>query len=467
MGYLPQCKNDIFISYRHASNASNNKWVDEFHKELRSSLEERVGQVSIWRDSAEIRAGDQWRKEIDEALDTAAIFLAIVVTTYFESPVCAAELDRFLARMKGPKGVIQPLLVPIYKLLPEPDQVPPELKAAHYHQFFDPNPYSEFFPGDEKTTHRFYEALSRLALDLSIQLARLRGSTRDNMVGTVYLAEVGPELYPEREKLRSDLLQRGYWVIPEHPYLWNASDFDRKIAGDLDSAQLCIHILGRTGSEPESYKQAKLQLERATAAMKLKGKPPPMVWVQPAKQTDALAGSLIDYIEQDLANEGVEYWQGSREDFKTQIYDQLSRRLTSPQVTKKPQQIALIVEESDIATTGELNDVLVNNLKHDSKRIKFSGSHPKDPSSLVKVLDSCSQCIIFWGAQSEEWLSDILALDAMADYLGKERLCVYVSAPATPEKNTFRTNKARMIQATSTVNETELGNFLAERLIAP
>ena len=192
MGYLPQYKNDIFISYRHASNASK-KWVDEFHKELRASLEERVGQVAIWRDSAEIRAGDQWRTEIEEALNTTAIFLAIFVTTYFKSPVCTAELDQFLARTKDPKQELKTMIVPIFKLLPIPEQVPPELDAIHHHQFFQSDPYSEFVPGDEKTTHRFYEALSRLALDLSIQLAKLRGDTRDHMVGQVYLAEVGPE----------------------------------------------------------------------------------------------------------------------------------------------------------------------------------------------------------------------------------------------------------------------------------
>lgn len=329
MGYLPQCKNDIFISYRHASNQSN-KWVDEFHKALCASLEERVGQVAIWRDSAEIRAGDQWRAEINEALDTAAIFLAIVVTTYFESPVCAGELDRFLARMKDPKQKIQPLLVPIFKLLPKPDKVPPELGATHYHQFFEPSPYSEFVPGDDKTTHRFYEALSRLALDLSVQLAKLRGDTRDHMVGTVFLAEVGPELYPEREKLRCDLLQRGYWVVPEHPYLWNAGDFDRKIVADLDAAELCVHIIGRGNSiEAESHEQAKLQLERAVETVSRKGKRPPLVWIPPAKQTGAVARMVIQYVEQDLANQGVEYCEGSFEDFKTQIYEQLSSRPTS------------------------------------------------------------------------------------------------------------------------------------------
>jgi TIR domain len=463
MGYLPQFKNDIFISYRHASNASNN-WVDEFHKQLRASLEERVGQVAIWRDSAEIRAGDQWRTEIDEAVDTAAIFLAVFVKTYFDSSVCAKELDRFLARTKDPKQVIQRMIVPIFKLLPRPDQVPPELDAIHHHLFFQSEPYSEFVPGDDKTTHRFYEALSRLALDLSIQLGKLRGDTLTHMVGTIYLAQVGPELYTEREKLRSDLLQRGYWVVPEHPYLWHASDFDKKIAEDLDAAQLCVHLVGRTASsEPETPKQARLQLELATKMMKRKSKPPPLVWISPAKETADAARNLIEYVEQDLANEGIEYGEGSLEDFKTQIYDHLPPQPAAPSVTKVCE-IALIVEEGNIGATGDLNDVLVDKLKREPQRLQFSGAVPKEPSSFIKALGRCEQCIIFWGAQSEGWLHDILALQALAGHLGKDRLAVYVAAPVTPEKTTFRTNKARMIQATSAMNETELREFLAVRM---
>ena len=30
MGFLPQFKNDLFISYRRASNESQDRWVDSF-----------------------------------------------------------------------------------------------------------------------------------------------------------------------------------------------------------------------------------------------------------------------------------------------------------------------------------------------------------------------------------------------------------------------------------------------------
>jgi len=467
MGYVPQFKHDIFISYRHTSNASQDKWVDVFCKNLLESLTDLVGNITIWRDDPALRAGDQWRPEIAAALDTAAIFLAIVSRTYFDSDVCRYELDRFLARIKEPNEVVRRRIVPIFKQPPKSEQqLPPELAEIDHVLFFksDPPPshhFREFNPGgSEGIASDFSVTLSRLTQDLMIQLETLSGYARKRMV-TVFLARVGPELHTERENLRSDLLQRGYLVVPERLYFWHASDFGEKIAGDLDAAQLCIHLVGRTASiEPETHQWAKLQLELAAKAMRRKGKPPPLVWIQPAEETDGTAASLINYVEQDLANEGVEYWQGSLEDFKTQVYDQLPRPLVSSNVSK-PREIALIVEESDIPATAEINDLLVDKMDSEFIRIKFSASSPKEPSHFVKALNRCAQCIIFWGAQSEEWVTDILALDALADYLGKERLCVYITAPVTPEKITFRTNKARTIQAPTMIKEAELREFLA------
>ena len=77
-------------------------------------------------------------------------------------------------------------------------------------------------------------------------------------------------------------------------------------------------------------------------------------------------------------------------------------------------EITLIVEESDIGATGELNNVLVEKFDCDCQRIQFSAATPKGPSAFVKLLDRSRQCIIFWGTQSEGWLREILALNELS-----------------------------------------------------
>jgi len=276
MGYVPQFKHDIFISYRHASNTPQDKWVEVFCTRLLQLLTELVGNVTIWRDEPAIRAGDQWRPEIAAALDTAAIFLAIVSRTYFDSDVCRTELDRFLARVKDPNEPIRRPIVPIFKQPLKPgDEAPPEFAEFNHVQFFDWDPpgsprFREFTPREnDEVASEFSVTLSRLAQDLMMRLEELSGHARSRMLGTVSLAIVGPELYTEREKLRSDLLQRGYWVIPERVYLWHASNFSQKITDDLNKADLCVHLVSRNASiEPETHEQTRLQLTLANEAMK-------------------------------------------------------------------------------------------------------------------------------------------------------------------------------------------------------
>lgn len=467
MSYLPQFKNDLFISYRHASNETHDKWIDTFCEELHARLMELVGEVEIWRDNAEIRAGDQWRPEIVAALDTAAIFLAIISKTYLDSDVCRNELDRFLGHAKN-EAFMRRRIVPIFKQPPKSDQdFPQELGELHHHEFFqwDPpgsNRFQEFGPGKGDTAARqYWETFERLAQDLMDQLETLKGNARKQAAGTVYLASVGPELYSEREKLRSDLQQRGYLVAPEREYLWNASGFREKIVSDLAAAKLCVHLVASTASiVPETPERVRLQLELATESMKSNAKPLPLVWIQPASQIDASASKLIDYIEQELSNEGVEYWQGSLEDFKTQIYDKLPRP-PSKISTASLREIALIMEESDVAAVEEVNDFIADELNLEPKRIKFTGAMAKNTATCEKTLASCGRCIIYWGTQCEIWVGKLLALDALAGYIGKERLCVYAAPPATPEKSSFSTSKARVISAATGGNKAELREFLA------
>src|SRR5688572_295536 len=131
MGYVPRFKNDIFISYRHVSNEAHDKWIDAFCGALGASLAELVGNVTIWRDEAAIRAGDQWRPEIAAALDDTAIFLAIVSRTYFDSDVCRNELDGFLGRIKDASEALQRPIVPIFKQPPKLDQEMPQELAEY------------------------------------------------------------------------------------------------------------------------------------------------------------------------------------------------------------------------------------------------------------------------------------------------------------------------------------------------
>jgi len=449
MGYLPQFDNDIFISYRHSSNEQEDRWVDTFCEHLKSRLSELVGDIKFWRDTAEVRAGDQWRPEIADALDSAAIFLAIISRTYCDSDVCRSELRQFLERLKEPAKSGLRRMVPVLKNpTRQNDDIAEEIAEIHHHQFFRlerDGYFTEFTLGkDASTAQQFWTSLERLAQQLMDDLEELKGSASKQTKGTIYVATVGPELQNERMQLRSDLQQRGYRVVPEREYLWNVGKFAQKLATDLDEAQISVHQIARTTSiEPDTHEWARLQLDSALEAMKRGAKPAPLIWIQPAQDTAVEARSLIEHIERDLANQGVEYSVGSLEDFKTHMYDLLEKQRKSS--AQSSQDVALVVEEGDLMATAEISALLIDRIGLETRRIVFKGTSPKDPSTLSKTLAHCKTCVVFWGAQSEDWVRDVLSLEALADRFVKDDLQVYAAPPGSPEKATFRTTRALTI----------------------
>lgn len=460
MGYLPQFKNDLFISYRRTSNEGEDPWVDNFCDAVRSSLRDLVGDVQMWRDTSELRAGDAWRPEIAEAVDSAAIFLAVISRTYFDSDECRKELDRFLGRLKSADHGGGRKLLPVFKHPPKPDQeLPRELAEIGHHEFFNlnPKPWREIDP--KRDYDDYHERLGRVVFDLMEALEFLQGQQKKAALGKVFVANTGPELLQERERLRTDLRQRGFLVLPEREILWNADDHRERLVRDLSESLLCVHLVSRTASiEPLTPARARVQLELAHAEMKQRGRPAPLVWIQPAAETDASTKSLIDYIENELANEGVDYLQGSLEDLKTLMLDKLPR--PTPKAAPRPRDIALLVEDADLADLGPLKALLADKLGVEPRPLKFSQATPKDEERLARTLASCQQVIIFWSRQSEDWVFDLMDLDALAQRLGPERLCIYATGAASPEKDSFATKKARVVQATVSQNEAGLRAFL-------
>jgi TIR domain-containing protein len=464
MGYAPQFKNDIFVSYRRVSNAGPDRWVDAFCDQLRIQLNELVGDVAIWRDTGKLGDGDLFHDEIAKALDSTAIFLAIISGTYFESAECVGELDRFLGTFKSAADGRQRRIVPVLKQ-PVGDELPPELGEIDQRQFFEFRPkgsdqFIEYRPDlSEDTARLFASALAALAQDLRRALKTLRGEAQMSAEATIFLAEVGPELRQERVNLTQDLQQRGYRVVPDRPILWNSSAGVQLVQRNLEDAQLCVHLVSTSATlDPKRIQATRKQLDLALDASKRRNAVP-LVWFQPL-EANAPVNELADYVRRDLANEGVEYAEGSFEDFKSYIYEKLPKKTTTPP------DVAVILDEGDVTTSAGLMERLTADLHIEPKRVVLTGTAPKDPAAFARTMDRCPRALILWGAQSEDWLTEVLSLDVLANHAGVGRLGVYIEGPATPEKATFRTSKARIIASASANALAQLAEMLGREAAA-
>ena len=461
-----QTKCDIFLSYRHVADETDEKWITKFHEALETKIEDLLGEkVKIWRDKADIRAGDQWRPEIDRALESAAIFLAIISQSYFRSEVCRQEMDRFLGLYKQANDAAPRLILPIFKQPPTTD-VPPDINEFHRPRMFyrdNPPGYDEFAPG-RKTDNDFWDAHGKVAQELKVQLEKIHERMRPQAIGTIYLAEVGLELQRERDNLQADVFQRRYAVLPAKCHMWNASNIGDKIDADLNKSDIAVHLVGRVPPRrSDTPAHTKEQIVRAVDVMRRRGKPAPMVWLQPGAEPEVGdLRDLINYVKTDLPEAGGEFFEGSLEDFKSYVVSKLPQeRVPKARVSADGGYVALVVDSKDVVAAKTLKLELVERLDCEPLSIRISESGAIGTMSSKDVPERCGRCIIFWGDQPESWVSEVLALNGLARYQGRERLCVYIAAPESQEKECFVTGKARSIRAVSAGGDlAELRAFL-------
>jgi hypothetical protein len=164
----------------------------------------------------------------------------------------------------------------------------------------------------------------------------------------------------------------------------------------------------------------------------------------------------------------VEYCEGSIEDFKTYIYDNLdiaARSASAKPLPSSVREIALIFERGDKTTVNEVRRFLIDIAEIEPILLSLSEHKFEDTPFFEKSLMRCAQCMIFWGAKDEDWLQRLLLHDGLAKRAGDKSLCVYILPPLSEDKSMYKTRKALVIDGTSGVNADKLQGFLDQTTV--
>src|SRR4051795_9792888 len=78
MAPSPSTRTKVFISYSHA----DKEWLDRLKRHLKPLV--REGNLDCW-DDTHIRPGDDWKQEIQNALDTAQVAVLLISSNFFAS----------------------------------------------------------------------------------------------------------------------------------------------------------------------------------------------------------------------------------------------------------------------------------------------------------------------------------------------------------------------------------------------
>ena len=480
-------ENHIFISYGHFDNMPDDDglgWVDHFHKKLFCFVISYWGkeELKIWRDK-KLKGFESLEETIIKAVKSSAIFVAIQSPRYVKSTSCEKEIDTFYKNAQRHEvcileknRIFKVLKYPLYAGQPEPTIFQDLLG----YKFYEINKSSEnievFGPNlGQDRQEKFNLTISDLATQIS---ARLHLLYSDNEVtqnsdtcfrGTIYLAETTSDLQEQYNRIRRELEQQKYRVLPDHTLPMN-SDLRGNINQALQASQLSIHLVGqRYGVVPEEEDRSLMVLQHELALEYAEERPEfsRVVWLSP---DGAELESRIQQFRDDLQSD-PDLLQMGIEDLKSQIEIKLrapkSQKASLPPMESQPVRIYLICDRNDIDEIAPVEDflfdqgfeVLVPIFGDDAQEIRRQEHE--------EFLEMCDAVLIYYENGNERWQREQLQYLRKVPGL-KNRThplwakAILIRGPESRAKERLRTFEARVIKNFGEFDSNVLSPFLED-----
>lgn len=101
-----------FMSYVRFDDKHENGRLTEFRERLSAEVKMQTGEdFPIFQDREDIKWGQNWKERLEETIDDVTFLIPILTPTFFKSPHCREELERFIEREKelGRNDLILPV----------------------------------------------------------------------------------------------------------------------------------------------------------------------------------------------------------------------------------------------------------------------------------------------------------------------------------------------------------------------
>ncbi len=466
-------EHDFLISYAHLDDQAlvegEPGWIARLHR----LLEIRVGQLlgerpKIWRDP-KLQGNDYFADTILDRFPRIAALVMVLSPRYVHSEWCNRELHAFCDASKTSGGIRVADKSRIFKVVKTPvppEQHPPEVQPLLGYEFYVVDPQSgrprELFQAYGPDAERaFLAKLDDLAYDISRLLEVMHNGGPATppapSQGTVYLAETSFDLKEEREAIQRDLVRNGYQVLPDRPLPLVAADFEALVRQQLDRCTLSIHMVGRNyGIVPEGASHSVVALQQQLAAERgAAGGLERLVWLSPNPQVeDPRQRELLDFLRTaPSVHASAELLEVPIEDLKTLIHRKLARPAAAKKEVAKPnggpRRLYLICDPVDAEAVRPLEDCLFDRGFEVSLPL-FAEDEAEARSDHEESLRHCDAVLLYAGEVGEPWLRRKLRELQRSAALGREApllaRAIYLGAPATPQKERFRTLEATVLR---------------------
>lgn len=468
---------DVFISYRHLDNkapAGEQGWVADFTERLRVELGYRLGhEPDIWRDPT-IGGLDYFEDVIMEHLAKSKVLISILSPGYVDasSSWCLRELREFYRLAERSGGVRvgnMTRCVKVVKTYLPRGAHPAELQGQTGYEFFekdeDENRPREFNHRPGGSQHnRYLDRIDQLAWDVS-ELLKAMGSAAPappppDPEHTVYLAQTTPDRSKDWDSIKTELLSRGFHVLPDEELPETAAEYQEAVRESLKRSRLSVHLIGERYGNPlvgealksVAYMQNELAAQRSVEEPGFER----VIWIPPGlKPNGDHQSKFVHALRTDAdAQKGAELLERSFEELK----DRIVEKLTTPKTAAPPPpgpgadeliRIYLMCDKLDFAAAKAVRDFLFDRQYEVVLPIRED-----DETQVIQYhkdnLLECDASLIYFGHGNEFWLySKLKDLRKAAGWgRAKQMLCkaIYMGAPEVEYKPDYKTREAVVLE---------------------
>ncbi len=480
---------EVFISYSHRDNVARPRagagaqgWVTHFDQLLEYFLREWYDEPRIWRDDV-MRGGDIIDETILTPLPRASILITVVSPNYIRSQWCARERTEFCrAATESRRGLHVLNKSRIFTVAKTPlltnQQLPDELSKVNDFKFFDDKEKDKrpkfFGPHDSNTDEErrlFDDTVGDVAwevrrvLDILTELAGQEPAAEPAPTEqpardvSVYLAAATPDLENERNKVRRELIDRGYNVVELSADVTDDGEDVVKdaVREELSRCGFSIHLIGdkfgdcpNGGSTSFVELQDSLAAERAAQSRDFQR----MIWLPDYVRPEHLSQRrFVNALLESNFLPNTELLRRSLEDFKTFVNNRIRPPRAEaaerpPAPSRGTRTVGVVCESLDTGRVARLEDCLyeqgydVNVVVADGPASAFTEEHADRLSACDGVVVYMDNAPLFW-VQSR--LQDVAEIEGRRSE-EFSAVAVYVSGRTTEEKNRYRTKKAVVIK---------------------
>ena len=462
---------DLFISYAHIDDRpldDVNGWVTTLHERLNDRLAMLLGsELKIWWDQRE-QANQYLVGMIGERVSNTLLMVSIVTPRYVNSDWCRAEVREFCERADQTGGIVignQPRVFKVIKTPVQSEYEPEQLNGLLSYDFFEldangnPREFRQEIGANKDL--KYWARFEDLAQGIkrAIESARPKEEEPTHpedlpLSKKVYLAQTTIDLRDERDRIKRELLQRGFYVLPDRDLpIDSAADFEAAVREEIKRCALSVHLIGASyGAIPDGEEERSVIRWQSDIASEQTQKDPKfvrLIWMPPGLQPKAgKHAQLLEDLRTNL-RAGSELLETPIEDLKTRILEKLTPPATPVPVAAgngscDVTRVYLIHDNRDSDEVKPVDDFLYNEGFEVIRSIN-DGDQSQVAQYHRENLCTCDAALIFYGNGNELWLRskfwDLQKAPGWGRAQPMKAKGVYVSAPLTVSKQSFRTRE--------------------------